>query len=122
MLNKVARVLLFFAGAFIFSSDVIAQSLREAARLDAEGKCDEAERHYQAALAEGSPSAALLNNVGNHYLVCGQTAKAQSYFERLLVINPLHANGNLQLARIAVERKQGAKALEHLARVKGSDP
>src|SRR5262245_21250299 len=101
MLNKVARAALFLGGVFVFSSDVKPQSLRDAARLDAEGKCDEAERYYQAALAEGSPSAALLNNVGNHYLVCGQTVKAQSYFEKLLRIIPLHANGNLQLARIA---------------------
>lgn len=97
-------------------------SLREAAQLDAEGKCDEAERLYEAALANGSPSAALLNNTGNHYLVCGEPAKAQTYFEKLLQLNPLHPNANLQLARIATEQKQGAKALEYLARVKESDP
>src|ERR1041384_7713991 len=99
-----------------------AQSVRDAARLDAEGKCDEAERYYLAALAQGSPSPSLLNNAGNHYLVCGQTAKAQAYFEKLLQINPLHPNANLQLARIAAEQKQGKKALEYLSRVKESDP
>lgn len=98
------------------------QELREAARLDGEGKCDEAEPYYQRALASGEPSAALLNNVGNHYLVCGQPAKARPYFERLLNANPAHSNGNLQLARILTDQKQGAKALGYLARVKESGP
>ena len=60
--------------------------------------------------------------MGNHYLVCGQANKAQAYFEKLVKINPGHANANLQLARIATEQKQGKKALEYLARVKESDP
>jgi tetratricopeptide (TPR) repeat protein len=99
------------------------QALREAARLDAEQKCGEAERYYQEALTKAPPPPALLNNAGNHYLVCGQPDKARTYFERLIQINPLHANANLQLARILTEQKQGAKALEYLARVKdaGSD-
>ncbi len=98
------------------------QSPREAAQLDAAGRCDEAEVFYKAALAQGSPSAALLNNSGNHYLVCGQPAKARTYFEKLLQINPLHANANLQLARIAAEQRQGAKALEYLAHVQETSP
>jgi Tfp pilus assembly protein PilF len=97
------------------------QSLREAAQFDASGRCDEAEVFYRAALAQGTPSAALLNNSGNHYLVCGQPAKAQGYFESLLQRNLLHANANLQLARIAAEQKQGEKALEYLARWVGQD-
>src|SRR5579864_4793506 len=99
------------------------QALREAARLDAEQKCGEAERYYQEALTKAPPPPALLNNAGNHYLMCGQPDKARTYFERLIQINPMHANANLQLARILTEQKQGAKALEYLARVKdaGSD-
>lgn len=98
------------------------QDLREAARLDQEGKCDEAEPYYQKALASGPPSAALLNNAGNHYLICGQPAKAQPYFEQLLKADPAHPNANLQLARIATDQQQGAKALEYLARVNDSGP
>lgn len=98
------------------------QSLREAAELDAAGKCDEAEVFYRSALNRGSPSAALLNNAGNHYLVCGQPAKAQVCFTRLLEVNPRHVNANLQLARLAVGRKDGGKALEYLARVRETTP
>ena len=98
------------------------EALREAARLDAGQKCEEAERYYQQALGRGLPSQALLNNLGNHYLICGNPEEARKYFERLLKINPEHANANLQLARIETERRQGAKALEYLARVKETGP
>jgi tetratricopeptide (TPR) repeat protein len=96
--------------------------LREAARLDSEQKCDDAERIYQQLLAHGATSVALINNVGNHYLGCGAPDKARVYFERLLKINPAHVNANLQLARFAVSQKQGAKALQYLSRIKEQDP
>ncbi len=43
-----------------------------AARLDSEGKCEEAEAICRLQLAKVAPSPALLNNAGNHYLMCGQ--------------------------------------------------
>ncbi len=122
MLKNNGGILLLFGIILALSTPLQSQTLRDAARLDAEGKCDEAEQYYKAALAKGAPSQALLNNAGNHYLVCGQAEKAKTYFEKLLRINPLHTNANLQLARIATEQKQGEKALEYLARIKQSDP
>jgi len=98
------------------------QTMREAAQLDASGRCREAETFYQTALSRGAPSPALLNNSGNHYLVCGETAKAKTYFEKLLQLRPDHPNANLQLARIAAEQRQGKKALEYLTRVKETGP
>ena len=65
---------------FIFVLLLAQDPLREATRLDAEGKCQEAERYYQQALAASPSSAMVLNNAGNHYLLCGQPEKAQSYF------------------------------------------
>lgn len=112
----------FLAGVLCAAGAAQEQALREAARLDAEGKCREAEPYYQDALAKAPRSQAVLNNAGNHYLVCGQPEQAQSCFERLLKLNPAHANANLQLARLATERKQGSKALEYLARVQDADP
>jgi tetratricopeptide (TPR) repeat protein len=100
-----------------FSQD---DPLRRAVDLDAEQKCDEAERYYEQALAKSPASPAVLNNTGNHYLICGEPAKAERYFDQLLKINPAHANANLQMARIAADRKQGAKALQYLSRVKDS--
>ncbi len=122
MFTQARMAVLVWGLPVAFSPSLRTQSLRDAARLDAEGKCAEAEQYYEAALAKGSPSPALLNNAGNHYIVCGQPAKAQAYFEKLLQINPTHPNANLQLARIAAEQKQGKKALEYLSRVKEADP
>ena len=85
-------------------------------------KCGEAEPFYQQALAQGSPSLALLNNLGNHYVLCEDAEKARTYFERVLKLNPQHANANLQLARIATDRRQGTRALQYLARVGDAGP
>lgn len=110
--------------ALFFASPAGAQdnALRQAARLDTEQKCSEAERFYRQALAQGPPSVALLNNLGNHYTLCGDPEQARSYFERVIKINPQHANANLQLARIATDRHQGARALAYLARVGDAQP
>lgn len=98
------------------------QDLKEAARLDAAGQCGQAERHYRQLLKAHPDSPIVLNNAGNHYLLCGQPATAQALFEKLLLRAPDHANANLQLARLAVERRDGGRALEHLARLKDSNP
>jgi tetratricopeptide (TPR) repeat protein len=82
--------------------------LREAARLDGQGKCTESAPIYRRALSAGTPSTALLNNAGNHYLVCGDPAKAREYFELLAKRIPAHPNANLQLARLAVEQNRTA--------------
>jgi tetratricopeptide (TPR) repeat protein len=96
--------------------------LRQAARFDAEQNCAAAERIYALGLADGQRSAALLNNAANHYLVCGDPEKARSYFEQLLARDPRHPNANLQLARLAVERREGARALEYLSKIGDADP
>ena len=98
------------------------QELREAARLDGEGKCRDAETVYQRLLSGGTPSPALLNNLGNHYLACGDPGKAKQYFEQLHRANPSHRNANLQLARMAADDKRGAEALEYLGRVRDDSP
>jgi tetratricopeptide (TPR) repeat protein len=96
--------------------------LHRAAQLDSEQKCGEAERYYAQALTRGRHTLPLLNNLGNHYLVCGNLQKAQLYFEQVLQMNPAHTNANLQLARIAVDRRQGTKAIEYLSHLPDSDP
>ena len=107
-----------------FSVGAAAQEspLRHAARLDEEQKCGEAEPFYQQALSQGPPSPALLNNLGNHYLVCGDPEKARGFFERLVKVNPQQANANLQLARSRRTVDEGAHALEYLAHVNDSQP
>jgi len=108
--------------ALILAAAGSSQDLKEAARLDAAGRCEQAERHYRALLKTHPDAPVVLNNAANHYLLCGQPATAQALFEKLLRQAPDHANANLQLARLAVERRDGARALEYLARLKDADP
>jgi len=88
--------------------------LRVAARLDEEGKCAASEALYRRALAGGSPTVVLWNNTGNHYVACGQPAKAREYFALVLKRVPTHGNANLQLARLAVEAKDNGSAVKYL--------
>ena len=106
-------------GAMAFACLAYAQDaeLRKAAELDAANRCDDAELLYRQAIAKAPSSVPVLNNVGNHYLICGNPDQAEAYFKRLLKINPLHTNANLQLARLATQRKQGAIALSYLSSV-----
>src|SRR5215831_9394978 len=117
--KRVAAICLAFL-PFVWRAEAQESTLRQAARLDAEQKCAEAERLYQDALSQGTASVALLNNVGNHYVLCADAERARYYFERVLKLNPQHANANLQLARIATDGHQGVRALEYLARVTDS--
>ena len=111
MASRNVAAIWFLALWFAQHAEAQDTALRQAARLDALHQCSEAERFYQQALAQGSPSMALLNNLGNHYVLCGDAEKARSYFERVLKLHPRHANANLQLARIAADRRQGTRAL-----------
>ena len=60
-----------------------------------------------------------LNNLGNHYASAGDKDRARRQFQRVIALYAGHPNANLQLARIAVERKQGREALDYLAHVHG---
>lgn len=105
---------------------LIAKTPRDAAALgflavllDNQARYPEAERYYNEALALTPGSVSLLNNLGNHYASAGDMDRARRQFLRVIAVDPGHSNANLQLARIAVERKQGREALDYLAQVKG---
>ena len=74
--------------AFLLWHSLHMEALRRAARLDAEQKCEEAERYYREAFAAAPALPAVLNNAGNHYLVCGYVGSRPASFERLLTIKP----------------------------------
>ena len=87
--------------------------------LDNQNRYPEAERYYNQAVALTPNSVSLLNNLGNHYAAAGDKDRARREFLRVLALDAAHPNANLQLARIAVERKEGREALAYLEHVPG---
>jgi Flp pilus assembly protein TadD len=90
--------------------------------LDAQSKYQEAERYYLQAVKLAPRSVVLLNNLGNHYAALKDQEQARRQFLRVIAIDPPHRNANLQLARIALERKQGQEALDYLGRFQVQEP
>ena len=89
--------------------------------LDAKKEYEQAEPFHKHALKLAPHSASLWNNFGNHYLARGDEAHARSAFLQVLSIDAVHANANLQLARIALSEKQGAEGLRYLDNLRPSD-
>ncbi len=89
--------------------------------LDTEKKYTEAERAYQQALRSGPNSATLLNNYANHQVATGDLVGARATYLKVIALDPQRVNANVQLAVIAVERKNGLEALEYLNHLSASD-
>lgn len=89
--------------------------------LDAQKRFADAERYYTQALALAPQSAALRNNLGNHYLSSGATQRARAEFLKVVAVDPHHVNANLQLAQMCVAAKQGTAALRYLANLPASE-
>lgn len=84
------------------------------AALDEQNKHEQAQAAFDLAVRLAPRAASVWNNLGNHYVACGNPAKALDSFRKVLALDPAHPNANLQVARIAVDRKDGAEALRHL--------
>ena len=89
--------------------------------LDSERRYSEAEEFYIRALKIAPRSAAILNNLGDHYLAVNNLKKAQESFRAVLAVDSHHANANLQMAQISVRTGQGATALGYLRYLKDAD-
>ena len=84
------------------------------AALDRQNKPEQAQTAFEQAARLAPRSASVWNNLGNHYIASGKPAKALESFRKVVALEPAHQNANLQLARLAVERKDGAEALRRL--------
>ena len=89
--------------------------------LDSERRYSEAEEFYIRALKIAPRSAAILNNLGDHYLAVHDLKKAQESFHAVLAVDPHHANANLQMAQMSVQAGHGAAALGYLTHLKDAD-
>ncbi len=83
--------------------------------LDTEKNYSAAGTAYGRALVLAPHSVNLLNNYGNHLLALGNPAGAAKAFSQVLAIDSHHPNANLQLARMALGRKQPSEALAYLS-------
>jgi len=88
-----------------------------AVALDGEKRYAEAETYFSQAIKLSPGSAALLNNLGTHYLAMGDREHARQAYLSAVRINMHDPNANLQLAQIAVKARQGAEALRYLDRL-----
>ncbi len=89
--------------------------------LDQQQRFGDAEPYYQRALRLAPSVPALLNNAGNHYVAMARPADARRMFEKVVALEPDHANANLQLARLAAAEKHGAEVIRRLDRLPASD-
>ncbi len=101
-------------------SDLRALSLLGVA-LDSQQRYKEAEEAYLKAIGLAPDSAVLLNNLGNHYLVRGDAEKARQAFEKVLAREPAHANANLQMAQLAIDKNEYSLSLRCLERLPKAD-
>jgi tetratricopeptide (TPR) repeat protein len=75
------------------------------------------EAHKRAvAIAPGSPE--VLDNYANNLLAMGDDKGAQEAFLKAVSLNPAEHNANLQLAQLALNRKDGRGALVYLDHLK----
>jgi len=82
--------------------------------LDSQKKFPEAAEAHRRALAAGPRDADVLSNYGNHLVATRDEDAAREQYRKAVAIAPAHANANLQLARIALERKAPGEATQYL--------
>ncbi len=89
--------------------------------LDTEKNYSGADAIYRRALVLAPHSVEILNNYGNHLLALGNSADAANAFSQVVALDSHHPNANLQLARIALGRKQPSQALSFLNHLSAQD-
>ncbi|HWS73020.1 MAG TPA: tetratricopeptide repeat protein, partial [Thermoanaerobaculia bacterium] len=88
---------------------------------DDAGDWDGAVAAYDRAIAI-EPSPAAYNNRGWIRLQQKRYADARADFERTLLLDPDHGNGNLNLARVEIAEARFTSAIDRLSRVIALDP
>ena len=97
-------------------NDALALSLLGLA-LDNRKKPKEADDAFRRALANAPRSPDVQSNYGFHLLFTGDEKGAREAFLKAVAADPAHYNANVQLARLALQRKSGGEALTCLKRL-----
>lgn len=85
--------------------------------LDGRKEFAAAEEAHRRAVAGAPRSADILNNYANHQLAAGNAQAAAGTYRKVLELDPGQMNANVQLARLALQNKNGAAALRRLDRL-----
>ena len=88
-----------------------------AVALDNENKLKEAAGFHRRALAAAPNSADVLGNYGNHLLLAGDDEGARQAYLKVVAVESANSGANLQLARLALKRKDAAEARRYIARL-----
>jgi tetratricopeptide (TPR) repeat protein len=89
--------------------------------LDNQKRVGEAGSFHERAVRLAPRSADVLNNYAAHLWIAGDSAAARKMYESVVAIDPAHAAANLQLARIALQDRDGRAALRYLDRLPQDD-
>ena len=89
--------------------------------LDQQKKYAEAERIYGRAVTISPRDPSLVNNYANHLVATGHLDEAKKMFSKVVALEPGNRNANVQLASIALTKKNGAEALLDLGRLRKAD-
>ena len=90
--------------------------------LDSQKKYKEAEEMHRRAAAGAPNSPDVLNNYANHLLGTGDAAGARKLYLRVVALDPVHRNANVQLIRLALKNKEGAEALGYFGHLPPGEP
>jgi tetratricopeptide (TPR) repeat protein len=88
------------------------------AALDNQKKFPEADEFHRRAITNAPRDADVQSNYGNHLLMgAGDEKGAREAYLKATAIDPANSNANLQLARLALNQKNGPEALGYLKRL-----
>jgi tetratricopeptide (TPR) repeat protein len=85
--------------------------------LDGQQRYSEAAEAHRRAAAAAPQSVDVLNNYANHFVAAGDDGGAREIYLKVVAIDPAAFNANVQLARLALRRRDGAQALGCLRRL-----
>jgi tetratricopeptide (TPR) repeat protein len=85
--------------------------------LDNENKLQDAAVFHRRALAAAPNSIDVLGNYGNHLVLAGDDEGARQAYLKVVAIDSSNSGANLQLARLALKRKDAAEARRFLSRL-----
>lgn len=86
--------------------------------LDGQQKFSEAGEVHKRAVEIAPGSSLVLDNYANHLLATGDAKGAQDALRKSVAQNPADRNANLQLAHLALNRKDGREALVYIDRLR----